>query len=63
MGVVAPLPRTTRTRVTVRGPMEPAAASALRRAIIWDLAALAVDLLAEGRLPAPPVAVSTAPKG
>ena len=36
--------------MVVRGPADPAEADALRRAIIRDLAQLAVDLLAEGRL-------------
>jgi hypothetical protein len=42
-------------QVVVRGPTNPAEAEALRRAIVRDLAGLAVDLLAEGRLPLPDV--------
>lgn len=50
--------RSDRVRVIVRGPTDPQEADALRRAIIRDLAGLAVDLLAEGRLPPLPVAGS-----
>lgn len=54
-GKVIPLRRPPRAeprvRVVVRGPADPAEAAALRRAIIRDLAGLAVDLLAEDRLP------------
>lgn len=60
-GKVIPLQRpraTERVRVVVRGPADPREADALRRAIVRDLAALAVDLLAEGRLPPPAVAAS-----
>jgi hypothetical protein len=47
-----------RPRVIVRGPSDPAAADALRRAIIDELAEFAVDLLYEGKLPGPPVKYS-----
>lgn len=52
-GTVIPLERRDagRIRVVVRGPADPAEAEALRRAIVRDLAGLAVDLLAEGKLP------------
>jgi len=43
-----------RPRVIVRGPSDPAAAERLRRAIVAELAELAVELLHQGRLPTPP---------
>lgn len=55
---VIPLHRPSSARVVVRGPADPAQAEALRRAIVTDLAGLAVELLAEGRLPAPTMAES-----
>ncbi len=64
-GRVIPLrrrPDADRVRVVVRGPADPAQAEALRRAFVRDLARLAVDLLAEGRLPPPAVATSRAAK-
>jgi hypothetical protein len=53
---VIPLQRrdAKRVRVVVRGPADPLEADALRRAIVRDLAGLAVDLLAEDRLPPSP---------
>src|SRR5690348_10475291 len=42
--------RAEHVRVAVRGPEDRAEANALRRAIVRDLAELAVGLLAEGRL-------------
>ena len=57
---VIPLRRPRSGRVVVRGPSDPVQADALRRAIIRDLAELAVELLAQGRLPAPVVADSDA---
>ncbi len=42
-----------RVRVVVRGPSDPAQADELRRAIVRDLATLAVELLADGKLPPP----------
>ncbi len=63
-GKVIPLRRSVagRVRVIVRGPSDPAAAEALRRAIVRDLAGLAVELLADGRLPEAAVAQSAASK-
>jgi hypothetical protein len=48
-------------RVTVRGPGDAGQARALKRAIVRDLAELAVELLAEGRLP-PAAPTSPRPK-
>lgn len=59
---VVPLrrPEAELVRVTIRGPADPAQAQALRRAIVRDLAGLAVELLAEGRLRRRDVATSGA---
>ena len=55
-GKVIPLrrPMATRVRVTVRGPADPVAAEALRRAIVMDLTKLAVNNLLDGKLPPAP---------
>ncbi len=47
-------PDAERVRVVVRGPADPSEADALRRAFVRDLADLAVELLAEDRLPPRP---------
>jgi hypothetical protein len=49
-------------RVVVRGPKDPAAAEALKRAIVKDLATLAVEMLAKGKLPPAEHAAPGAPR-
>lgn len=47
-----------RVQVVVHGPTNPEEAEAMRKAIVRDLAGLAIDLLADGRLPPSDVARS-----